>query len=88
MTGNLKAIDVGLGKTSKKLAASSLKGTMVNWEWYRLLDSSQEYYGSGTATMTLNIKQTKAANAGSLSVGTVISSLIDTLVKQGYTSVI
>jgi hypothetical protein len=83
MTGNIKATDVGLGASSKKLVASSLSGSLITW-WAQLLDSSQELFGSGAATMTLDTKQTKAANAGSLSVDAVISTFIAGLEAKNY----
>jgi hypothetical protein len=83
MTGNVKATDVGLGANSKKLAASSLSGSLITW-WDRLLDSSQDLYGSGAATMMLATTQTKAANQGSLSVDAVISTFIAGLEAKGY----
>lgn len=87
MTGNVKLTDVGLGASSKKLAASSLSGSLVTW-WAQLLDSSQELFGSGAATMTLDTKQTKAANQGSLSVDAVISRFIAGLEAKGYQSIL
>ena len=62
MTGKIKAMDVGLGAGNKELAASSLTGSLITW-WAQLLDNSQELFGSGSATATLDTKQTKAANA-------------------------
>jgi hypothetical protein len=88
LTGKVKAIDVGLGAGNNKLAAGSLKGTFVCWEWYQLLDGSQELYGSGTSSMTLDSKQTKAANQGTLSVSTVISDFIDVLIDNHYNQII
>jgi hypothetical protein len=84
MTGAVKAIDVGFGTGSKKLAASSLKGSLVSW-WAHLLDNDQLIFGSGAATMKLDIKQTKAANAGSIPVHTIISTYITGLQGKGYT---
>jgi hypothetical protein len=81
MTGNVKLTDVGA--SSKELAASSLSGSLITW-WAQLLDNSQELYGSGTATMTLDTKQTKTANQGSLSVDAVISTFIVGLEAKGY----
>jgi hypothetical protein len=93
MTGKVKATDVGLGTSTKKLAASSLKGSLVIW-WAQILDDSQDLFGSGTATMTLDTKQTKAANAanvitpGSVTVGTIIDTFITGLQAKGYSSII
>jgi len=87
MTGKVKATDVGLGASNKKFAASSLSGSLVTW-WAQLLDDNQELFGSGAATMTLDTKQTKAANAanaktpGSITVDTIISTFIGGL--RGY----
>jgi hypothetical protein len=81
MTGNVKATDIGTG--SKQLAASSLSGSLVTW-WAQLLDSSQELFGSGAATMTLDTAQTKAANHGSLTVDDVVSMFVVGLDAKGY----
>jgi len=85
MTGNVKLTDVGA--SSKKLAASSLSGSLVTW-WAQLLDDSQEFFGLGAATMTLDTKQTKVANQGSLSVDAVISTFIAGLEAKGYHSIV
>lgn len=85
MTGILKSIDVGLGATEKKMAASSLKGSLVAWRG-PLLDSDQDLFGSGAATMTLDTKQTKAANAGSKTVDDIITTFIAGL--KGYSEII
>ncbi len=90
MTGNIKSTDVGLGASSKELAASSLKGSLITW-WAQLLDNSQELFGSGSATATLDTKQTKAANAanattpGSVTVDDIITTFIAGL--KGYSSI-
>ncbi len=85
MTGILKSTNVGLD--TKKMAASSLKGSLVAWRGPLLdMDSDQDLFGSGTATMTLDTKQTKAANAGSITVDTVINTFITGLVAKGYSS--
>ena len=84
MTGTVKATDVGFGAGSKKLSASSLKGSLVSW-WAALLDNDQLIFGSGAATMKLDIKQTKAANTGSIPVHTIISTFITSLQGKGYT---
>jgi len=81
MTGNVKLTDVGA--SSKEFAASSLSGSLITW-WAQLLDSSQELFGSGAATMTLDTTHTKAANQGSLSVDAVISTFIAGLEAKGY----
>jgi hypothetical protein len=89
MTGAVKATDVGLGANSKRPAASSLKGSLVSW-WAQLLDGDQMLFGSGAATMKLDIKQTKAANAanvstpGSVTVRTIISDCVDLLIDKHY----
>ncbi|MGB7580838.1 MAG: hypothetical protein WBL85_00125 [Sedimentisphaerales bacterium] len=87
MIGNIKATDVGLGANYKEWAASSLSGSLGSW-WDQLLDSSQELFGTGAATMTLDTTHTKAANAGSLSVDSVISAFIDGLKAKGYHSIV
>jgi hypothetical protein len=90
MTGNVKAADIGLGAANKQLEASSLKGSLITW-WAQLLDSSQELFGSGAATATLDTKQTKAANAanattpGSVTVDDIITTFIAGL--KGYSSI-
>jgi hypothetical protein len=87
MTGNVKLTDVGAG--SKKLAASSLSGSLITW-WAQLLDDNQELFGSGAATMTLDTKQSKAANTaniknpGAITVNDVISDFIVGLQAKGY----
>jgi hypothetical protein len=92
MTGNIKAADVGFGTAFKELEASSLKGSLVTW-WAQLLDNSQVLYGSGSASATLDAKQTKAANAandvtpGSVTVGAIISDFIDTLIAKDYSQI-
>lgn len=86
VTGKVKAADVGLGANSKRPAASSLKGSLVSW-WAQMLDGDQMLFGSGAASMTLDIKQTKAANAGSIPVHTIISTYIIGLQGKGYTSI-
>ena len=85
MTGNVKLTDIGA--SSKELAASSLSGSLITW-WAQLLDSSQELFGSGAATMTLDTTQTKAANQGSLSVDAVISAFIAGLEAKGYQPIV
>jgi hypothetical protein len=87
MTGKVKLVDVGFGTSNKKTAASSLKGSLVSW-WGQLLDDSQELFGSGTATMTLDTKQTKDANIGLSSVDDVITALINGLEDKGYSAII
>ncbi|MGD0553161.1 MAG: hypothetical protein ABSB25_11010 [Sedimentisphaerales bacterium] len=84
MTGNVKATDVGLGASIKKSAASSLKGTLDSY-WAQLLDDNQDLFGSGTATMTLDTKQTKAANAGAKTVDDIITTFIAGL--KGYSEI-
>ena len=85
MIGNVKLTDIGA--SNKQLAASSLSGSLITW-WAQLLDSSQELFGSGAATMTLDTTQTKAANQGSLSVDAVISAFIAGLEAKGYQPIV
>ena len=83
MTGNVKLTDVGA--SNKELAASSLSGSLITW-WAQLLDDNQELFGSGAATMTLDTKQTKAANAGSKTADDIITTFIAGL--KGYIKII
>jgi hypothetical protein len=60
-TGTLKPKDVGFGTDDLRNAASSLKGSMF-CNYGILFDLDQMLFGTGSATMTLDIKKTKVAN--------------------------
>jgi hypothetical protein len=62
-SGKIKERDVGFGSDANGLrnAASSLKGSLF-CNYGSLLDPNQTYFGSGSASMTLDIKKTQIAN--------------------------
>jgi len=62
-TGKIKERDVGFGTDVNDIrnAASSLKGSMF-CNHGSLLDPNQNLFGTGSASMTLDTKQTKVAN--------------------------
>jgi hypothetical protein len=61
LTGKIKEKDVGFGADDLRNAASSAKGSMYSTHG-SLFDQGQTLFGSGSATMTLDTKKTKAAN--------------------------
>jgi hypothetical protein len=61
LMGKTALKDVGLGATSKKSIASSLKG-VLNVEEGMLLDIRQDIAGTATISMTLNSSVTKSVN--------------------------
>ena len=90
MTGKVKLADVGFGVEDKRLVSSSLKGTLGSW-WGMLLDETQELFGSGSASMTLDTAKTKAANQGALNVDAVTTDIIEGdggLEEKGYNELI
>jgi hypothetical protein len=86
LIGKVKDADVGFGTSDKRTAASSLTGSFNSW-WGQLLDDTQDLFGSGTATVTLDTKNTKAANAGSTTVGAIIADFIAGLEDKGYSEI-
>ncbi len=86
MTGKVKDIDVGFGWDDTRPAAKSLKGVLTSW-WGRILDPSQNLFGSGTASMSLDSKKTKNANYYAYDVNYVITSFIGTLEAKGYNEI-
>jgi hypothetical protein len=61
LIGKMTLKDVGLGATTKKNVASSLKG-VLNVEEGMLLDARQDIAGTSTISMSLNSVYTKGAN--------------------------
>ena len=61
LIGKMALKDVGLGASSKKNVASSLKG-VLNVEEGMLLDARQDIAGTSTISMSLNSVYTKGAN--------------------------
>jgi hypothetical protein len=91
VTGKVKSADVGLGTGTLRPVVSSLKGSMISW-WGQIFDAGRELYGTGAASMALDTKQTKAANAanvvtpGSVTVTSIITAFITSLQSKGYTA--
>jgi hypothetical protein len=63
LTGRIKERDVGFGTDANdlRIAASSLKGSIF-CNYGSLFDPNQTFFGSGSASMTLDTKKTKVAN--------------------------
>jgi hypothetical protein len=88
-TGKVKEKDVGFGSDVNDLrsAPPSLKGSMFCTHG-ELFDLDQDLFGSGTATLTLDIKKTKVANdVTPATLDDIMTDIVDGengLVEKGY----
>jgi hypothetical protein len=90
-TGKIRERDVGFGNDDNNLrsAPSSFKGSMISTSGM-IFDQRQTLFGSGSASMSLDIRKTKAANSTPQTIDDIMTEIVSGdggLVEKGYESV-